>query len=113
MDAPAPFQGDWSEMEPKLREEIDALIHRNIATRQLKIHDKLGELTRELAELANALLARDGADRKADIEYAANLALSFARARLRRDLEDFIEFRQIEKDLRINALTIFIRSKDI
>jgi hypothetical protein len=78
-------------MEPKLREEIDALSHRNIATRQLQIHDKLERLTRELAEMADALLDRDGADCKADIEYAANLVLSAVRARLRRDLEDFIE----------------------
>ena len=97
-------------MEPKLREEIDALSHRNIATRQLKLHGEFEKITRELVEMANALLERDGADCKADIESAANLALSFVRARLRRDLEHFIEFQRIEKDLRINALTIFIRS---
>jgi 5'-deoxynucleotidase YfbR-like HD superfamily hydrolase len=98
-------------MGRKLREEIDALCHRNIATRQLEAHDALEQVTRDLVEMANALLERDGPDCKANIEDAANLVLSLVRARLRRDLENFIEFQRIEKDLRINALTNFIRSR--
>jgi hypothetical protein len=98
-------------MEPKLREEIDALCHKNIATRQVEVHDELEQVTRDLVETANALLERDGPDRQDDIEDAASLVLSIVRARLGRDLENFIEFQRIEKDLRINALETFIRAR--
>jgi hypothetical protein len=97
-------------MEQKLREEIDALYHKNVTTGQLKVHEQLEQVTHDLVEKANELLERDGPDCSADIEDAANLVLAIVHVRLRQDLESFIEFQKIESDLRNNALTIFIRS---
>jgi hypothetical protein len=99
-------------MEPKLREEIDALYHKNVTTGQLKVHEQLEQVTQGLVEKGNELLERDGPDRRAGIEDAANLVLAIVHARLRRDLESFIEYQKIERDLRNNALTIVIRSHE-
>jgi hypothetical protein len=99
-------------MEPKLREEIDALYHKNVTTGQLKLHEQLEQVTHGLVEKANELLERDGPDRRVDIEDAANLVLAIAHVRLRQYLGSFIEFQKIERDLRNNALTIFIRSHE-
>ena len=96
-------------MEPKLRDEIDSLRHKNIAKKQLELHKEKLKIRSELVRVANGQLKSDPAHRDAIVD-SAQTTLDIANIQLQKDRDHFVELQDIEKQLREDALTHFIRS---